>query len=162
MGQSPDTCLSMVHRESLYGILGIENHQFKAVLLKLLHTSASPGELVRPDCFISSSYVAWEFIFLTCCRWLLLQRLLRTTGLGDPCRWASKGSCLFNNLGVGTVKSHQRGSEFQVGEPNLSTQEFSWLEWNFALLNFFFLSWFLCTQLNVNGQRCVLAIRIGL
>lgn len=48
-----------------------------------------------------------------------------------------EGALPFNSLGVGTVKSHQRGSEFQVGKLNFSTQESSWLECSCALLDFF-------------------------
>lgn len=36
------------------------------------------------------------------------------------------------------MKSHQRGSESQVGKLNFSIQRFSWPEWNLALLDFFF------------------------
>lgn len=59
-GQSPGTCLSIVAPESQCGILRFENHFFKALVLKLLSASESPGDLVKTVCQVppSSSSVA--------------------------------------------------------------------------------------------------------
>lgn len=66
-GQSPGTGFSMVVPESLCGILRFENHWFKAVVLKPLHTSESPGELAKAHCWVPLPVALWpEFAFLTC------------------------------------------------------------------------------------------------
>jgi hypothetical protein len=46
---SPGTCLSVISPESLCGSLRFENHWFKAVVLKILHISESPGGLVKTE-----------------------------------------------------------------------------------------------------------------
>lgn len=71
-----------------------------------------------------------------------LQRLLieNPWSRGIPVDGLLRGPACSNILGLGTVKSHLRGSEFQVGKLNFSAQGFSWLEWNFVLLDCFFLS----------------------
>lgn len=142
-GQNPGACLSMVAPESLCGILRFENHWFKAVVLKLWHTSESPGELVKAGCPVGppSSHVAWVYIshmFLDdcCCCCCCKDYSLSTTGLGDRCRWASKGSCLFQH--PGTQWSHIREIVSSKWENSFSTHGFSCPGWNLALLDFLF------------------------
>lgn len=121
-GQAPGTCLSMVAPESLCGILRFENYQFKTYFaIHQNHLESLLNRLSGPN---PRSSVAAESAFLTYFQVVTAARITCCEPLvqGIHVNTIVRGPVCFGILGVGTVKSHQRGGEFQVGKLNFSIQ----------------------------------------